>query len=135
MFSHDFEINGNYSNLTIPTNQIDGLRFFNFNATIVNAWAWIRSAGSSGTTEVDIKYASAPGGAFASIFSTKPAFTSTAADGAYVDSAGVVTPPTGATAGVLSTTSVVAGGALRLDLTNSMVDPDSVGVTIIYKQR
>lgn len=135
MFTHSFELNGNYGNLTIPTLQIDGLRFFNFNATIVNAWAWIRGAGSSGTTAVDIKYASAPGGSFASIFSTTPKFASTAGASAYTDSAGVVTPGTGVTAGVLSTTSVAAGGALKMDLTGTMVNPDSVGVTIIFKQR
>ena len=135
MFTHDFELNGNYGFLTIPTNQLDGLRFFNFNATIINAWAWIRGAGASGTTTVDIKYASAPGGSFASIFSVNPAFTSSAAAGSYVDSAGVVSPPTGCTAGVLSTTSVAAGGALRFDLIGTMVNPDSVGVTIVYKPR
>lgn len=135
MFTADFELNGNYDSLSLPANQLDGLRFFNFDATIINAWAWIRGAGSSGATEVDIKYASAPGGAFASIFSTTPKFTSTAAAGAYVDSTGVVTPPTGTTAGVLSTTLVVAGGALRFDLLGSMVNPDSVGITVVYKQR
>lgn len=136
MFSADFEINGNYGGLTTPALQLDGIRFFNFNATILNAWAWIRSAGGAGTTTLDIKYASAPGGSYATIFSTKPAFTTTAAAGAYVDSAGVVSPPTGTTAGVLSTTTVVAGGSLKFDLTSVMTSsPDSCGVTVIFKQR
>lgn len=136
MFTMDFELNGNYSNLSTPSTQLDGLRFFNFNATIINAWAWIRGAGASGTTNVDIKYVSAPGGSFASIFSTTPKFTSTSPAAAYVDSTGTVSPPTGTTAGVLSTTSVVAGGALRFDLLGAMVGPtDSVGITVVYKQR
>lgn len=136
MFTADFELNGNYGSLTVPSNQLDGLRFFNFNATILNAWAWIKSPGGSGTTTLDIKYASAPGGSFASIFSTKPSFTSAAASSSYVDSAGVVSPPTGVTAGVLSTTTVAAGGALRFDLIAAMAaNPDSCGITVIYKQR
>lgn len=134
-FTMDFELNGNYGSLSLPSNQIDGLRFFNFNAAIINAWAWIKSPGASGTTIVDIKYASAPGGSFASIFSTTPKFASTASASSYTDSTGVVSPGTGVTAGVLSTTSVAAGGALRMDITGAMVNPDSIGVTILYKQR
>ncbi len=136
MFEHDFELNGNYESLSLPSNQLDGLRFFNFNATIVNAWAWIRSAGSSGTTTLDIKIATAPGGSFTSIFSTPFSFASTAGSAAYADANGVVTPGTGVTAAVLSTTSIDAGTAMRFDLTAAMAgDPDSCGITIVYKQR
>lgn len=130
-----FELNGNYGSLTLPSNQLDGLRFFNYNATILNAWAWIKTAGSSGTTTLDIKIATAPGGSFATIFSTLPSFASTAGASAYADANGVVTPGTGVTAPVLSTTTINAGTAMRMDLTAHMVNPDSCGITIIYKTR
>lgn len=132
---HAFELNGNYGSLTLPSNQLDGLRFFNYNATIVNAWAWIKTAGSSGTTTMDIKIATAPGGAFTTIFSTLPSFASTAGASAYVDANGVVSPGTGVTAPVLSVTTINAGTAMRMDLTAHMVNPDSCGITILYKTR
>lgn len=128
-----FELNGNYGFLTTPSNQIDGLRFINSNIQILNAWAWIKSPGSSGTTTMDIKMVAAPGGTFVSIFSTLPSFASTAGSAAYVDANGVVSPGTGVTAPALSITSIPAGSALRLDLTATMVDPDSCGITIVYK--
>lgn len=137
MFEHEFKLNGDYSGLSGSSLlQLDGLCFFNFNATIVNCWAWIRSAGGAGTTTIDLKVATAPGGSFATIFSTKPAFASTAGASAYVDCQGVVTPGTGVTAGVLSTTSIAAGSAIKMDLTGVMTSaPDSVGITIVFKQR
>lgn len=133
--TYEFNLNGNYGSLTLPSLGPDGQRFFNYNATIVNVWAFIRGAGSSGTTSVDLKVATAPGGSYASIFTTKASFASTAAAFSYVDANGVVTPGTGVTAPVLSTTSIAAGSALRMDLTAAMVNPDSVGIVVQFMQR
>lgn len=132
--TYEFKANGNYA-FASPANNVDGLCFFNYNATIVNAWAWIKTPGASGTTTVDLKIATAPGGGFTTIFSTKPAFASTAGTDAYADCQGVVTPGTGVTAGVLSTTSITAGTAMRFDITGSMVNPDSCGITVQFRQR
>lgn len=134
-FTYEFKLNGNYGSLSTPVTQVDGLCFFNYNVTIVNAWAWIRSAGSAGTTEVDLKVITAPGGSGTSIYSTTPKFASTAGASAYADATGVVSPGTGVTAGVLGTTAIAAGSALRFDLITAMTNPDSVGITVIFKQR
>jgi hypothetical protein len=137
-FTYEFKLNGNYQSLSGSSLlQLDGLCFFNYNVTIVNVYAWIKTAGSSGTTTLDLKLATAPGGSYTTIFTTKPAFTTTAAAGSYVDSTGVVTPGTGVTAGVLSVTSINAGSALKFDLTGVMTGSatDSCGMTVIFKQR
>ncbi len=134
--TYEFKLNGVYSGLTTPALGIDGLCFFNFNATIVNVWCYITAAGASGSTEIDLKVATAPGAAFNSILSTPAEFDSTAGAYAYVDANGVVAPGTGVTAPVLSTTSINAGSAMRFDLLSIMAGtPEDVGVIIQFKQR
>lgn len=131
--TYEFKINGNYGGLTTPATGIDGLCFFNANASIVNIWAYIESPGSSGTTTLDLKLVTAPGGSFSSIFSTKPAFASTAATYAYIDANGVVSPGTGVTAPVLSTTTINAGSALRFDLTSVMPGATAAGIVVQFQ--
>ena len=113
-----FFINGPYGIATVPATALDGLTFFQFDAEIIDVWAFNLVPGSSGTTEIDIKIAD-PGGSFTSIFSTTPKFTSASASNSWVDALGIVPPGSGVTAPVLSVTNVDAGQALRLDLFTS----------------
>lgn len=134
--TYEFKLNGKYATLAMPANNIDGLCFFNFAATIVNAWAYIGTPGSGGTTTMDLKITTAPGGSFASIFSTLPSFTSAAVADAYVDAHSVVAPGTGVTAPVLSTTNIAAGSAMRFDITSvqSGAAAQDCGIVIQFKQ-
>jgi hypothetical protein len=138
-----FFLNGYYNILTVPYLGVDGLVVFNFDAEIINAYAWILQIGTGGTTELDIKKATAPGSAFSSIFSTTPKFTSAAANYSWVGVGDVVT---GATAPVMSPLnangylSVDAGDALRFDLISAMTGtttagPRSCGVNLHYRPR
>jgi hypothetical protein len=99
---------------------VDGSVVLPYNFQIVNAYVASDGAGTSGTTEVDIQFQSAPGGSWTSIFSTTPKFTSTAAAGAYTQV--LPTPPvqTGVTAPVLSATTLNAGGRIRMRLVSVM---------------
>lgn len=135
--TYEFVLNGPYAGLTVPVLEIDGLRFFNYNATIVNVWAYIVTPGASGTTTIDLKVATSPGGAFSSIFTTKPAFTSAAVANSYVDANGVVSPGTGVTAPVLATTSIAAGSAMKFDLTSVQggAAAKDVGIIVQFMQR
>lgn len=128
-----FFINGNTAVITTPATNIDGLTFFQYDATILDAWMFVQTAGSGGTTELDIKYASSSGGAFSSIFSTTPKIQSGAGSGVWVHVGSAIASTT---APVLSTTNVVAGGALRLDIISSQTGtPNGCGVVIHYRPR
>lgn len=138
-----FFLNGYYNTLTLPYLGVDGLVVFNFNAEIINAYAWVLGIGSGGTTELDIKKATDPGGAFASIFSTTPKFNSAASAYSWV---GVGDTVVGATAPVMSPLnsdgylSVNAGDALRFDIIQAMTGtttagPRSCGVNLHYRPR
>jgi hypothetical protein len=65
-----FFANGKYGILsTYPQTAVDGLIFMPFNAEIIKVVVFNMVAGTSGTTELDIKRATTSGGAFTSIFS------------------------------------------------------------------
>jgi len=106
-------VNGTYALLTLPYSAIDGIYLVPDNATITNAMLYVRTAGSSGTTELDIKYATTPGGAWTSIFSTTPKITSAAGNYAWCYTGSAFS---NTTAPVLSTTTLNAGSALRCDI-------------------
>jgi hypothetical protein len=109
--------------------------FFEYNAEIINVWAYRVVAGSAGTTEMDIKRATASGGAFTSIFSTTPKFTSAAAAYSFVDADGTQAAGAGVTAPVLSTTNVDAGDALRFDLVSAETAAENCGIVVHYRPR
>lgn len=132
-----FFANGRYGIMSsYPQIGVDGLVFFEFNATIINVWAFNLIVGSSGTTEMDVKRATSSGGAFTTIFSTTPKFTSASANNSYVDANGYQAPTTGVTAPVLSITNVDQGDALRFDLISAMGGfPENCGIIIHYQPR
>ena len=100
----------------MPFAAIDGLYILDRNMDIVTASMFIRAAGTSGSTQLDVKYATAPGGSWTSIFSTLPAISYLAGDFSwcYTGSAFANT-----TAPVLGVTSLLAGYALRMDIITS----------------
>ena len=131
-----FPLNGRYDLAgTFPAVGVDGLSFVQFDAEIIGVWVYNQVAGSSGTTELDVQIATSPGGSFSSIFSTTPKITSAAPSNSYADSAGVVTPPTGVTAPVLSVTQLNAGTAIRVNLVSAMAFAESCGIVIHYRPR
>ena len=126
-----FVANGNYSTAVLPFLGFDGMSPFEFKSQIVDAWLVICGAGSSGTTEVDIKLATTPGGTFTSIFTQTPTITWQAGSYTWV---GCVTPaivgtayspspayapPANTRAGILNRTItdvIPAWSAIRADL-------------------
>ena len=108
-----FMINGYYNNLSIPFYGLDGIFVLPDDAEITNAQMFVRQAGSGGSTQLDIKYATTPGGAWTSIFSTLPAINYSAGNFAWCYN-GSSFPNT--TAPVLSVTQIQAGWALRCDV-------------------
>lgn len=133
--SHQWQLNGPYANVGAAT-EIDGYLFFPFNATILAVWIYNAVAGTSGTTEFDIKMATTSGGSFSTICTTTGKITSAAASGVWTDDGSVVAAQTGVTKVALSTTSIAAGSALRFDTISTMTGTArDCGVLIQYVQR
>lgn len=133
-----FFLNGKYNITGGSVTSVDGMVFFQFNATIMNVFAFSTVGGTSGVTELDIKRATTSGGAFTSIFTTTPKFSASAAASVWVDANGIVPPGAGITAPVLDPAqlSVNAGDALRVDLITAMAgDPENCGLIVIFKSR
>lgn len=101
-----------YNLFTAPI-VISGLDMFKRASQIVGIQLVHGTSGSSGTTELDIRWAASNSGTFASIFSTTPKVTSAAPSNAQFDTFGVATTPTGCTVPVLSKTTFAAGDVLR----------------------
>jgi hypothetical protein len=80
-FAHqkfDFKLFGFYAPQATPF-YFDGLDVFEFNSAIIDTWAWVDIAGSSGTTTFDVEIEATPGAGWTSIFTTKPAISYNAA--------------------------------------------------------
>lgn len=128
-----FFANGKYNLAGFPQTTVDGFTFFQYNAEIIDAWMYIQTAGSSGTTELDVKYASTPGGAFTSIFSTTPKISYAAGDNVWIH---VGSALANTTAPVLSTTNVDAGWALKFDIVQGQSGSAiGTGIVLHYKPR
>ena len=108
-----FYMIGKYAQLATPKT---GLLYYRvpYALTLTGAVLMIYEDGTSGTLEVDVQKKTG-GGAFATIFSTKPSVASTGGDFSTSSNA------------VLSTTAIAANDILRLDLTSKMSGPDLDG--------
>lgn len=109
-----------YGIITTPYTNFGFYETFPYNATVVGAELYHGTAGSSGTTELDIKWAAAGSSSFATIFSTTPKVTSSAASEVFWDTFGNATAPTGCTVPVFSKTTFSAGDKLRCDILQKM---------------
>lgn len=127
-----FRLDGPYDIVAAPQTAVDGLWIMPFNITIFDCAIYNLVGGSGGTTTLDILRTTGTGGSFATIFSTTPKIASTAGNSAYVRVGGA---GTGLTAPVLSTTSLNAGDALRLDKLAVQTGGQNCGVIIYFRPR
>ena len=126
-------VNGDYSGLVLPYLAIDGLAPVKYDMTIIDAFMFASEVGGAGTTELDIKVATASGGAFATIFSTTPKIAVAAGDYSFVFVGG---SGAGLTAPVIGTADIDAGSALRMDVIQSMTgSPRGAGIVLMYRPR
>lgn len=96
----------------------------NFNLTITGARLYIEKAGSSGTTEIDIKVSSG-GGGYSTIFTTKPSVAFGAGDDGV--SSNAILDPT--------KVDLTGGDLIRLDVTSAQVNGRAFMVRIDYEKR
>ena len=128
LYTQKFNVNGVYANAT-PSLGIDGDFTYPFNFEIISVRVKIGNAqGTSGTSEVDLKWRSENSGTYTSIFSTTPKWDSTAAVESTIRN-GITA--TGWTPPVLSKTTFNAYDSIRLDLlTSQLGSPNGFQVTI-----
>ena len=131
-----FFINGPYRISNPPVTGVDGLIGVEFDIEIIDVFMFNLVAGSSGTTELDIKYATTPSGTFTSIFSTTPKIQHTAGNNVWVFGNSSFTAPIGTTKPVLSTTNLDKFWVLRCDMLQKQDgDPENCGISIYYRPR
>lgn len=92
-----------------------------FNMTLLGARLLIKTAGTAGTTDVDIQLKRGAG-AFGTIFSTRPSVLYSAGDYALSTNA------------VFSTTDLLAGDILRLDIVTSQTAADTFILYLEYQK-
>lgn len=133
----EFKLNGSYG---VATGIIhyDGLASFFYNSEIVGVNFWNGISGSSGTTELDLRWYNTSGNDQGSIFSTTPKIISSASDGAYgfrnlTTSTDI--SPSGVTLPTFSKTQFNEGEAVYMVLKNAMNNAQNCGITIFYRPR
>ena len=136
--SHPWHLNGPYSlfgNATGP----DGVMPIMFDMTVVGYLLYNGETGTSGTTTLDIHKLSGGTSDDGTIFSTKPAVTTTAANGSYTfrDEVNAVTLslPTGHTLAVFSSVDFDRGDALRLDIDAAMTGAANLNFQLLFRPR
>lgn len=130
--------NGKYNIVASPQIGVDGLTFFEFNAEIVDVFMYVQLAGSSGTTEIDLKYSTVPGGgvgSFTSLFSVTPKIQSAAGDYIWI-SVGTSEPNTTAPVLTGAASTITPNTALRADILSTQAGSVSgAGLVVLYRPR
>jgi hypothetical protein len=134
--THAFKLNGSYASGQGSTGT-DGIFIVRYRMEIIAISAYSQTAGSSGTTTLDVHYLTAPNVDAGTIFSVKPSFDSTSGNNAYMlhdtlTDTDIVTG-TGITNPVLSQKIFEVGEALRLDLDSAMVGGTDCGLNIHFR--
>jgi len=134
-----FCLNGSYT--AVAQNGVDGLFVAPFDMDILYVSMSNVGAGSAGTTEVDLKKITSPGGSSTSIFSTTPKINSSATSNTWILK-DILTPvndvnPTGTTLPVFiaSGNELDQGQALSFDIISSMSGASDLALRIYYRPR
>lgn len=129
----DFYLNGFYGGVFTPYLGVDGLVVFEFPVELINVYIFSEISGTSGITELDVKWKPFTSGSYQSIFSTSPQALPAAAS---FDACGIGDVKAGFVAPVLSKVNFDAKDILRLDLITAMQGgARGTGIIIHYRPR
>lgn len=131
----EWKLNGSYSVATGIT-FFDGVASFFYNSEIVGINFYNGVAGASGTTQFDVIWKNAAGVTQGSIFSVKPAISSSAAANTIAFKnlvTSTTVTPSGVTNATFSKTSFLEGESVYLVLDSSMVSAMNCGLTLFYR--
>jgi hypothetical protein len=132
---HAWELNGNYSKLVFPLNNIDSIFIAPRNITIQSVWIYCGNSGSGGTTEYDLQTVSSGSSVGTSILTTTGKVTSAAANNVWTDSGSIIGSQTGVTKPVIGTSAISAGTGLQFCIlqTSTGTNVQDARIRIIYK--
>lgn len=134
--SHTWNLNGRYSLFGVVPGP-DGVMPILFDMTLIGYLMYNNTAGTSGTTTLDIHELTGGGTDAGTIFSTKPAVSSAASSDTYsmirLDPAADLALPTGHTKALFSKTAFLAGSALRLDLDAAMQGGRNISFQLFFR--
>lgn len=131
-------LNGKYGTSTAAQNDVDGALPVFRDSEIVGIFMYNFIAGSSGTTQIDIKRHTASGSG-TTIFSIKPSISFTAGNNAYLsywlDPSEILENPTGTVIPTFSVTSLDKGDALTLDFVSKQLGGNGLTVALALRPR
>lgn len=135
-YSHHFKMNGRYGQIK-GRESSDGFFPILFNIKIVGISIFIKKAGVSGKTEIDLEWFSSNGTNEGSLLFTKPAMEPDSGDNAYIiynaiSDQNVAFPSLGATAPVLTKTEFAAGDSIVCKIDDAMIGSRDLDVQIHY---
>lgn len=139
LYNPRWQLNGIYGKTTGAQSLIDGGMGIPKDCKIVGFYMQIDAAGTSGTTQLDIRRQQASGSAGSSIFTIKPAMTTASGNLSKLfvsfDPAATYHNPTGSTVPTLAITNLDAGDSLFLDFVTRQAGGDSLTVTLFLNPR
>jgi len=135
---HCYNLNGDFS--VVQASEVgDGVFICQEDMEIVGYALYIGTNGSTGSNiTVDLHYISSDGTDNGTVFSTKPAIATTAADGSFTHSnirASDSEVPTGHTEGVFSKTNYDRHDGIRLDLDSSTGGASNLQLILFFRPR
>lgn len=134
-----WQLNGIYGTSTGAQTAVDGSIPVEFDMEICGFYMANEIAGSSGTTEIDIRKQAASGTSGTSIFTTRPSLSTAAGNRAKLQAnynpAETIHNPTGSTMPVFSSFNLNKGEALFLDFVTRQANGQSLTVTLICRPR
>jgi hypothetical protein len=130
---HAWELNGAYSGLTYPLQNIDSIFIVPFPIIIQSVWIYNGDAGSSATTEYDLVLLDKSGVSHGSILSQTGKVDLNARSTVWTDSGSIIPVTAGVQKPIIVTNSIPDGYAIRFDLIQSMGgSPTDARIRIIY---
>lgn len=135
---YQWVLNGRYGRNSGPQSGVDAAQAIWRNCEIIGFFMFSSVAGSSGTTDIDIRRFTASG-VSASIFTQRPTLTNAAGDEAYMmswyDPTNVIENPSGSGFPLFVSRNLDAGDALVLDFVTRQVDAESLTIQIATRMR
>jgi hypothetical protein len=129
----EFMLNGKYGSQPTPNLGVDGIVKFPFDWELVDVYIYSgESTSGTGITELDLKWKPFASGAYATIFSTTPKFTSAAS---AFETVGIGQSKPGFTTPVLSVTTFNAHDQIRIDLLSAINTAIGCGIGITFRPR
>ena len=139
LMEKEWVLDGRYVTDAGPQTSVDGAIPIGRDLEIVGFFMYSAVAGSSGSTEIDIKRHTTSGSAGSSIFTVRPQISFTAGNNAFLmvwfNPAETLSNPSGTTLPTLPSYNLDKGDALTLDFVGRQLNGESLTVSLMVRPR